>query len=78
MFDPPVTDAKKYHFKVSEFGNGHVYISTEPMGDRLQILKDSNLYFILPDGATHAQAQEIAEFLNKHISAIAVTTNRGS
>ena len=68
------SEHKKYHFKASEFGDGTPYISTEPMGGKLTVLKDSTLYFTLSERTSLVEAERIAKYLNENIVFISTTT----
>ncbi|MGO9435928.1 MAG: hypothetical protein ACLPH3_20990 [Terracidiphilus sp.] len=65
----------KYHFKVSEYGDGTCFISTETLGADVPLLAHAHahLSFDLPEGASLEKAHEIAEFLNRNLAGVAVT-----
>ena len=71
------TDRSRYSFKVSEGGTDkdtwYVFISCEPMGPGVDLFRDGLLSFDLPKGTSIERAEEIAEFLDENISAIAYT-----
>ena len=72
----PRTERAKYHFKVSECGDGRCGIGTESLGGTdIALLKEAraHLGFELPDGTSFERAREIANFLNHNLVYVTVT-----
>lgn len=67
------TERSKYRFTVKEFGDGTPWIMLEPDGQDLACLGDGFLGLDLKPGHTLDDAQEVASFLNKHITTMAYT-----
>jgi hypothetical protein len=72
-----VTQARSEHgrylFKVSEYGDGSCWISTEPRDRDIPALKHALLGFQLRPGTTIKQAEEIAKFMNEHTTEVSLT-----
>lgn len=57
-------------FVVKESGAGVPWIALEPAGENLPALGDGNLGLDLVDGASMADAQEVARVLNRHVKQV--------
>ena len=68
----PTTERRDYVFTPQE-ELGEIWISLEPYGDDLEILKDGFLGFDLPEGTTVEEGQEIAQYLNEKIRRVSYT-----
>jgi hypothetical protein len=67
------TQRGHFLFRVSEYGDGTPWISTEPYRteDRLKVLGDGGFIgFDLKPGTTIQQAGQIAEYLNDHLDCV--------
>lgn len=67
------TERGKYFFKVSEYGDGTCWISTENNGKHIPLLEEALLGFDLPTGTTVKKAQAIADFLNDNLGDVSIT-----
>ena len=56
-----------FKFVVKESGAGVPWIALEPEGENLAVLGNGNLGIDLVDGATIADAQELARALTHHV-----------
>lgn len=56
-----------FKFMVKESGAGVPWIALEPADENLPVLGEGNLGFDLVDGASLADAEEVARVLNRHI-----------
>jgi hypothetical protein len=72
-----MTQAKTEHgdllFKVSEYGDGTFWISTEPRNKGIPALNDALLGFGLPDGTSFQKAHEVADYLNGNLTSVSLT-----
>jgi hypothetical protein len=67
------TERARYLFKVSEYGDGTCWISTEPIRAEVPLLENALLGFDLPDGTSFKRSHEIADFLNNNLADVTVT-----
>ena len=67
------TDRARYLFKVSEFGDGTCWISTEPVNGEVPLLENALLGFDLPEGTSFQKAHEVADYLNRNLADVGVT-----
>ena len=70
------TQRGRYHFRVTAYADGIPWIMTDPLyqGDRLKFLGQHGFIgFDLKAGTTGERAEQIAEFLNKHIEYLTFT-----
>jgi hypothetical protein len=70
------TDRSKYHYVVKEFPGGQPWIMAEPWEGPdlpLPVRGDWFLGFDLAEGTTLEQAEEIADFMNRHLEGITFT-----
>jgi hypothetical protein len=78
MKDDPRSQARTergdFLFAVKEYGDGTPFIAVEPRRLTTTLVGgDALLAFDLNPGVTMAQAQSIAEYLNKNISSVSFT-----
>ena len=68
-----MTERASFHFKVSDIDATRAWVSTEPMYEGLPTLNREKLSigFDLND-ESYKSAQEVADFLNKHIKNIVI------
>jgi hypothetical protein len=72
--DTSRTDRSKYHYEVKEYADGQPWIMGEPLeGPDLPIPGQWFLGFDLTEGTTLEQAEEVAAFMNRHLTAISLT-----
>jgi hypothetical protein len=64
----------KFYFKPSSHPSGEYSIVLEAFHEDLDVLGGGFLSFVLPEGATANQAEEIAAYLNENIRAVSYTT----
>ena len=67
------TEHGDYLFKVSEYGDGTFWVSTEPRNKGVPMLRSALLGFGLPEGTTMKRAREIANFLNINLTDVSIT-----
>ena len=67
------TERGDFLFRVSEFGDGTPWISTEPRDGGMPFLDHALLGFDLPKGTSLQKAEQIAEFMNKNLGNVSVT-----
>lgn len=67
------TERSTYRFTVKEHGDGTPWIMLEPLHGDLSCLVSGFLGLDLAPGTDIRKAQEIAEFLNRHITTVSYT-----
>ncbi len=68
------TKRAKYRFTVKEFAEGTPWIMLEPLQKGIELPNDGFLGFDLPEGTDFNKAKEIAEYLNRNLSTLSLTT----
>jgi hypothetical protein len=68
------TEGGSFRFRVKEFGDGTPFITAEPQRITTTLVGDDAFFsFELNKGATYAQAERIAEYLNENIDKVTFT-----
>jgi hypothetical protein len=70
-----MTTTERGHFKftVKEYASGEIFISLEPLGERLPSLGRGQLGFDLPVGTSMEKAEDIARYLNTNLANVTFT-----
>lgn len=58
----------RYRFRVCESGSNQFWLMAEPVTSDIKILKHGMLGFEMQPDTNQAQAQQIADFLNKNLA----------
>jgi hypothetical protein len=70
VWEVAMHQTSKFAFVVKETGAGVPWIALEPAAENLPALGEGNLGLDLVDGASMADAQEVARVLNRHVKQV--------
>jgi len=65
-----MTERARYRFRVCESESNKFWLMAEPVTSDIKMLKHGMLGFDMHPETTQAQAQQIADFLNKNLAAL--------